>query len=162
MGLPSAPNGLYADGILSVLLTKFTDNWEAERDFNSPHQNFVLLILRMCFSICMCICPSTINLCSFSAARQLVFSINSSAGSLGTLAPFDWGDIEAKDLAVPPSGARNLSSVIDSNVSSLFADGEKPFRSVHECNARSRCPDELPRIGARRGDLSSQARTALP
>ena len=43
VGLPSAPNGLYADGILSVLLTKFSDKWEAERDFNSPHQNFVLI-----------------------------------------------------------------------------------------------------------------------
>ena len=46
VGLPSAPNGYYADGILSVLLTKFTDKWEAERDFESPHQNFVILVLR--------------------------------------------------------------------------------------------------------------------
>ena len=52
--------------------------------------------------------------------------------------------IEANDLKNPPSGARNLWSVIDSNVSSLFADGEKPFRSAHECNASNcstNCPD---------------------
>lgn len=48
MGIPSAPNGYYGSGIFSVLLTKFNNDWEPEYDYNSPHQNFVLLILRKC------------------------------------------------------------------------------------------------------------------
>lgn len=50
VGLPSAPNGFYANGVLSVLLTRFNNVWEPEYDYNSPHQNFVLSILRRRFS----------------------------------------------------------------------------------------------------------------
>lgn len=80
----------------------------------------------------------------FFAARQITFSIKSDAESVGTMEKFDWGGIAANDLKKPPSGARNLSSVIDSNVFSLFADGEKPFRIAHECiasNCSTNCPD---------------------
>ena len=47
VGQASLPYGKYADGIISVSLTKFNDKWEPKEDFNSPHQNFVLLLLRM-------------------------------------------------------------------------------------------------------------------
>ena len=47
VGQASLPHGKYADGIISVLLTKFNDKWKPYEDFNSPHQNFVLLLLRM-------------------------------------------------------------------------------------------------------------------
>ena len=47
VGQASLPHGKYADGILSVSLTKFDANWVPEVDFGSSHQNFVLLLLRM-------------------------------------------------------------------------------------------------------------------
>ena len=47
VGQASLPHGKYADGIISVSLTKFTDKWDHNPDFISSHQNFVLLLLRM-------------------------------------------------------------------------------------------------------------------
>ena len=79
-------------------------------------------------------------------ARQLSFSIdaNGSNGiSLGTLAPFDWGTIEANDLKKPPNGSRNLVLVHKTSISSLFVDGLKPFKDEFECNplnCSTNCP----------------------
>ena len=47
VGHASLPHGKYADGIVSVSLTKFKPIWNPEVDFDSSHQNFVLLLLRM-------------------------------------------------------------------------------------------------------------------
>ena len=47
VGHASFPHGKYADGIISVTLNNFNHNWEPKLDLDSPHQNFVLLILRM-------------------------------------------------------------------------------------------------------------------
>ena len=46
VGHASFPHGKYADGIISVTLTKF-DHWVPKVDFGSSRQNFVLLLLRM-------------------------------------------------------------------------------------------------------------------
>ena len=78
----------------------------------------------------------------FLLARQLFLSIKSTSAFLGALTPFDWGTIEAQDLKTPPSGARNLLLVSQSNESSLFVDGDKPFRSDAECPRASRTPIE--------------------
>ena len=52
VGHASFPHGKYADGIVSVSLTKFDPNWNPQLDFDSSHQNFVLLLLRMHDMIC--------------------------------------------------------------------------------------------------------------
>ena len=51
VGHASFPHGKYADGIISVSLTKFDSNWVPKVDFNSSYQNFVLLILRMHYKL---------------------------------------------------------------------------------------------------------------
>ena len=87
-------------------------------------------------SLRFCFCWYTVN---FLLARQLSFSINANGLSLGTLAPFDWGTIEAKDLRNPPSDARKLELVHKTTMSSLFVDGLNPFTNESECNERN-CP----------------------
>ena len=47
VGHASFPHGKYADGILSVPLTRFDSDWGPKFDFDSAPQNFVLLFLRM-------------------------------------------------------------------------------------------------------------------
>lgn len=43
VGLATMPNGYYGDGIISVVLNKFNTH---DADFLSPHQNFVLMLIR--------------------------------------------------------------------------------------------------------------------
>ena len=77
-------------------------------------------------------------------ARQLRFSSEAANGvSLGTLAPFDWGTIEAKDLDKPPHDSRDFVVVHKTSMSSLLVDGLKPLRNKFECNERS-CPINCP------------------
>lgn len=99
-------------------------------------------------------------------ARQRTFLINSTKPSLGTLAPFPWGSIEAKDLKTPPSGARKLVLVSESNESRLFADGDKPLKSESECPLTPKasvcltnCPDS--ERGANGLVISRQRRALL-
>ena len=48
VGLASPPHGCFADGIISVLPTRFEGDWNYNPDFNSSNrQSFVLLIIRM-------------------------------------------------------------------------------------------------------------------
>ena len=47
VGLASPPNGLFADGIISVLPTRFEGDWEYFPDYSSNRQSFVLFIIRM-------------------------------------------------------------------------------------------------------------------
>lgn len=79
-------------------------------------------------------------------ARQLEFSINSLNEPVGILKPFEWGSLKAKDLHSSPVGARNLWLVSESSEATLFADGEKPFKSASECSANSTasCPANCP------------------
>ena len=94
-------------------------------------------------------------------ARQLRFSIVSNGLSLGTLEPFDWGTIEAKDLIKPPSDARNLTLLHQANISSLFVDGLKPYKSESECNEQkcpTNCPDSERDVN---GSFISRQRRAL-
>lgn len=103
--------------------------------------------------------------CIHLLARQLFFAINSSNASLGTLVPFDWGTIEAKDLKTPPSDARSLVLVAESKEHSLFVDGEKPFTSEIECtrmNNEHACTTNCPESerGAN-GSFISRHRRAL-
>ena len=81
---------------------------------------------------------------------------------LGTLKPFEWGTIEAKDLLKPPSSARKLVLVQQTKMSSLFADGEKPFTDNFECNEQN-CPTNCPESerGANGSSISRQRRAML-
>ena len=47
IGVESRSHGLYSDGIFSVLVTRFRGDWDDYPDYNTTHQNFVLLIVRM-------------------------------------------------------------------------------------------------------------------
>ena len=46
VGVESRPHGFYSDGVFSVLATRFRDDWDCYPDYNSSHQNFVLLLVR--------------------------------------------------------------------------------------------------------------------
>ena len=45
-GVESRSHGLYSDGIISVLVTRFRGDWDDYPDYNTTHQNFVLLLVR--------------------------------------------------------------------------------------------------------------------
>ena len=47
VGVESRPHGFYSDGIFSLLLTRFIGDWDDYPEYNSSHQNFVLLLIRM-------------------------------------------------------------------------------------------------------------------
>ena len=51
VGVASRPHGCYSDGIFSQLVTRYSGDWNDYPDYNTSHQNFVLLLLRMflCF-----------------------------------------------------------------------------------------------------------------
>lgn len=46
VGLASHSTGLYGSSLMSVVLNKINEQEESITDFDSPHQNFVLLLLR--------------------------------------------------------------------------------------------------------------------
>ena len=47
VGVESRPHGIYSDGIISLLVTQFRGDWDDYPDYNTSHQNFVLLLVRM-------------------------------------------------------------------------------------------------------------------
>ena len=47
VGHASFPHGKYADGLITVYHTTFGSNWVPKLEIDSPHQNFVLLLLRI-------------------------------------------------------------------------------------------------------------------
>ena len=47
VGLASPPHGCFAEGIISVLPTKFQGDWNYVPDYYSDRQSFVLLLIRM-------------------------------------------------------------------------------------------------------------------
>ena len=117
----------------------------------------LLFCFFVCFIISYYLCKIRVYLwnnvyrfaffCIFLLARQLIFSINSTNASLGTLTPIDWGTIETKDLRAPPNGARNLVLVRKTKNYSLFVDGVIPYTSESECSRTpktSACPTNCP------------------
>ena len=102
-----------------------------------------------------------IHYLNFLLARQLSFTIDANGLSLGNLAPFDWGIIEAKDLNKPPNGSRDFVLVTKTSMSLLFVDGLKHFRNEFECNKRNcpiNCPDSE---SGPNGSFISRQRRAL-
>ena len=102
------------------------------------------------------------------------FTINSTSGSLATLAELDWGDVEANELKWPLSVARRLRSPATryTHESTLFAD-EVPFRSAHsyvwECERpasstplHSTCARNCPDSDSQRDVLISVAGAHTP
>ena len=49
VGVASPPNGCFADGIISVLPTRFEGDWNYFPDYSSNRQSFVLLLIRMLY-----------------------------------------------------------------------------------------------------------------
>ena len=49
VGLASPPHGCFADGIISVLPTRFEGDWNYFPDYSSDRQSFVLLLIRMLY-----------------------------------------------------------------------------------------------------------------
>ena len=47
VGHASFPHGKYADGLITVYHTTFDSSWVPKLEIDSPHQNFVLLLLRI-------------------------------------------------------------------------------------------------------------------
>ena len=101
-GHASYPYGKYTDGIMSVLLKKFDPNWNPKMDFDSPHQNFVLLII----------------------PRQLSFIVD----SYGEIKSYPWEKIEAETLRNPLNV--DILSIKNSSEYNLLIDSEKPFKII--------------------------------
>ena len=47
VGVVSPPNGIFSDGIISVLPTRFAGDWDYFPDYSLNRQSFILLLLRM-------------------------------------------------------------------------------------------------------------------
>ena len=47
VGVASPPHGCFADGIISVLPTRFEGDWDYFPDYSSDRQSFVLFLIRM-------------------------------------------------------------------------------------------------------------------